>query len=304
MSGSAGQAEARLGLAAGLSAFIIWGLAPIYFKWLADVGPDEIIAHRVLWSVFFLGLVLLLRKRSALWRHLRIDRRTAAALCVTGGLIALNWLIFVHAVNTDRVLSTSLGYFINPLLSVVFGLLIFRERLVPVQTAAVLLAAAGTGYLTWRIGHVPWIALTLASSFALYGVIRKLLTVGPMVGLLWETVILSPLALVWVFHLCRRGELAFSPGEPVQLALLIGTGLLTVAPLLLFAAGVRRLPLSTMGLLQYLAPSLTFILAVFVYGEPFTMDHAITFGSVWLALALFFWAGWHRTRSLHRHPFR
>lgn len=292
------EPEARLGLAAGLSAFVIWGMAPIYFKWLAAVAPDEIIGHRVVWSVFFLALVLVLRKRRGIWQHLRIDRRTAAALCLTGSLIALNWLIFVHAVNTDRVLSTSLGYFINPLMSVVLGLLVFRERLVPVQTAAVLLAAAGTAYLTWRIGQLPWIALSLASTFAVYAVIRKLLEVGPMVGLFWETVMISPLALLWMLHLQLRGELAFTPGEPLQFALLIGTGLLTVAPLLLFAAGVRRLPLSTMGLLQYLAPSLTFMLAVFVYGEPFTMDHAITFGCVWVGLVLFFWAGWHRTRPL------
>lgn len=288
--------EARLGLVAGLSAFVIWGLAPVYFKLLADVSPEEIIAHRVVWSVIFLALVLLLRMRSRLWQHLMIDRRTTLLLAVTGGLIALNWLIFVHAVNTDRVLSTSLGYFINPLMSVVLGLLIFRERLVPAQTLAVFIAACGTAYLTWRLGQLPWIALSLASTFALYSVIRKLLDVGPMVGLFWETVMVSPFALAWMIHLQRRSELVFAESEPAAVGLLIGTGLLTVAPLLLFAAGVRRLPLSTIGLMQYLAPSLTFLLAVFVYGEPFTMHHGITFGSVWLSLALFFWAGWHQAR--------
>ncbi len=291
--------EARRGLAAGLSAFTIWGLAPIYFKWLDAVGPDEIIAHRVVWSVVLLGLVLLIRKRRSFWRHVCIDRSTAGLLCLTGGLIALNWLIFVHAVNSDRVLSTSLGYFINPLMSVVLGLLVFRERLVPVQTLAVLLAAAGTAWLTWRLGQVPWIALSLASSFALYSVIRKLLQVGPMVGLFWETVFVAPWALAWLLWLFRDERLAFLGAAPEVSLLLTGTGLLTVAPLLLFAAGMRRLPLSTMGLLQYLAPSITFLLAVFVYGEPFTMDHAITFGSVWLALLLFFWAGRQRGGLAH-----
>ncbi len=288
--------EARLGLTVGVCAFVIWGLAPVYFKWLGHVPADEIMGHRVVWSVFFLGLVLLIRKRRGLWAHVRVNRRTAVLLAVTGGLIALNWLIFIHAVNTDRVLATSLGYFINPLMSVVLGLVVFRERLVPVQVIAVVLAALGAGYLTYRQGHLPWISLSLASTFALYGLIRKLLDVGPMVGLFWETLIVSPFAVVWMLTLQHRQQLSFSLAEPSTALLLIGTGLLTVAPLLLFAAGVRRLPLSTMGLLQYLAPSLTFVLAVFIYGEPFTMDHAVTFGAVWLALILFFWAGWHRPR--------
>lgn len=294
--------EGRLGLVAGLSAFVIWGLAPVYFKLLAEVRPEEIIAHRVVWSVAFLGIVLLLRMRSRLRQHLLINRRTAMWLAVTGSLIALNWLIFVHAVNTGRVLSTSLGYFINPLMSVLLGLIFFRERLVPAQKLAVLIAASATAYLTWRLGQLPWIALSLASTFALYSVIRKLLDVGPMVGLFWETVMVSPFALAWMFHLQRRSEFAFAESEPAVMMLLIGTGLLTVAPLVLFAAGVRRLPLSTIGLMQYLAPSLTFLLAVFVYGEAFTMHHGITFGLVWLALALFFWAGWQHARRVRFNP--
>ncbi|MGY6555875.1 MAG: EamA family transporter RarD [Wenzhouxiangella sp.] len=291
------EREARLGLWAGLSAFSIWGLAPIYFKALAQVSPDEIIAHRVLWSVAFLLLVLGLRKRRDFRRHVRIDFRTAGLLGLTGALIAVNWLIFVHAVNTDRVLSTSLGYFINPLMSVLLGLFVFRERLVPVQSLAVLLAAGGTAWLAWQQGQMPWIALSLASTFAAYSVIRKLLDVGPMVGLFWETLFMAPWALIWMVFLWQGGGLAFTQSSPATALLLIGTGLLTIAPLVLFAAGVRRLPLSTMGLLQYLAPSLTFLLAVFLYGEPFTMDHAITFGSVWLALFLFFSARWQ-----HRRP--
>ncbi len=302
MSLETAQRERRLGLAAGLGAFSIWGLAPIYFKLLIQVRPDEIIGHRVVWSVVLLGLVLLLRKGSGVLDHLRIDGRTLLALCATGGLIGLNWLIFVHAVNTDRVLSTSLGYFINPLMSVLLGLLVFRERLVPAQVLAIMIAAAGTAYMAWQVGQVPWISLSLASTFAVYGVIRKRLEVGPMVGLFWETLIVSPLALGWLWLLADGGRLSFDPAEPVSASLLAGTGLLTVAPLLLFAAGVRRLPLTTIGLMQYLAPSLTFMLAVFVYGEPFTMHHAVTFGLVWLGLALFFWAGWQRNRHLRNHP--
>jgi chloramphenicol-sensitive protein RarD len=290
------ELEQRSGLVAGLGAFAFWGLAPIYFKLLGLVGADEIIGHRVLWSAVFLGLVLFFRHRSGVLAHVRIAPRTLAALSLSGLLIVVNWLIFVHAVNTDRVLSTSLGYFINPLVSVLFGLLIFRERLVPVQYIAVCIAALGTAWMAWRVGQFPWIALSLAVSFALYSVVRKLTDVGPMVGLFWETVLVAPLALAWLYLLAADSRLAFSVGQPGQAALLAGTGLVTVIPLLLFAAAVRRLPLSTIGIMQYLAPSITFILAVFVYAEPFTVDHAVTFGCIWTGLILFSWAGWTRVR--------
>ncbi len=296
MTSDLGVRDRRLGLAAGLGAFSIWGLAPVYFKQLAQIRADEIIAHRVVWSVLFLGLILLFRKRRAVFAHLRLTRREFQALCLTALLISANWLVFVHAVNTDRILATSLGYFINPLMSVILGLLVFRERLVPAQTLAVLIAAAGTTYMAWRLGEVPWISLTLAASFAAYGVIRKLLNVGPMVGLFWETLIISPLALIWLWRMSHNNSLMFDPAQPASAALLAGTGIFTVAPLLLFAAGVKRIALTTIGLLQYLAPSITFALAIFVYGETFTMDHAITFGLVWLGLILFFWASWQRVR--------
>lgn len=288
--------EQRIGLAAGLGAFAFWGLAPIYFKFLGAVGADEIIGHRVLWSAVFLAVFLALRHRGRFLGHVRIAPRTLAALSISGLLIVINWLIFVHAVNTDRVLSTSLGYFINPLVSVLFGLLIFRERLTGLQLLAVLIAGLGTAYMTFRVGQFPWIALGLAASFALYSVVRKLTDVGPMVGLFWETLLAAPLALIWLLWLADSGRLAFSSGESGQAFLLAGTGLVTAIPLLLFAACVRRLPLSTVGIMQYLAPSITFILAVFVYAEPFTLDHAITFACIWTGLILFSWSGWNRHR--------
>lgn len=288
--------EHSIGLTAAIGAFMLWGLAPIYFKFLAVVDADEIIGHRVLWSVAFLGLVLVVRHGRGVLSHARIKPKTLAALSLSGALIVVNWLIFVYAVNSDRVLSTSLGYFINPLVSVLFGLLIFRERMAPLQAIAVGIAAIGTLYMTLRVGHFPWIALSLALSFALYSVVRKITDVGPMVGLFWETLLVAPLAIIWLVLLSGQGRLVFDPAQPTMALLLAGTGLVTLVPLLLFAAGVRRLPLSTVGILQYLAPSLTFLLAVFVYGEPFSVDHAITFGCVWLALLLFSWAGWHRMR--------
>lgn len=288
--------ETMLGLAATLGAFCIWGLTPIYFRLLDSVRPDEIIAHRVVWSVVFLGALLVFRHRSGTLGHVAVERRVLLALAISGLLIATNWLVFVFAVNSDRILSTSLGYFINPLVSVIFGMMFFRETLNPLQTVAVVIAAAGTLYMTLQVGQFPWIALALAVSFALYGVVRKMTEVGPMVGLFWETLLASPLALAWLWILSDRGQLGFSGGTGMLTWLLVGTGLVTLVPLVLFAAGVRRLPLSTVGILQYVAPSMTFCLAVFIFNEPFTMDHAITFGCVWLALILFSWSGWVRYR--------
>jgi len=284
------------GLAAALGAFCIWGLAPLYFKLLGHVRADEIIAHRVIWSLLFLGLVLALRERSRFWRHIRPRPRVLAALALSSVLIAGNWLTFVYAINTDRVLSTSLGYFINPLVNVLLGLVVFRERLGGLQTLAVLLAVIGTAWLTWRIGRLPWIALVLAFSFAFYGLVRKKTDVGPLVGLFWETLLITPVALVWLVWLDRQGVLAFDAGDPGGALLLAGTGLLTLVPLVLFAAGVRRLNLSTIGLMQYLAPSMTFVLAVFIFGEPFTADHALTFACIWTALVLYSWGGWRHYR--------
>lgn len=288
--------ETTLGLAATLGAFCIWGLTPIYFRLLESVRPDEIIAHRVVWSVVFLGVLVVYRYRTRAIGHIVVRGRILLALGISGVLIAVNWLIFVYAINTDRILSTSLGYFINPLVSVLFGMMFFRETLNLLQTVAVLIAAIGTLYMTLQVGHFPWIALALAVSFALYGVVRKKTDVGPVVGLFWETLLASPLALAWLWLLSGRGELVFSSGDDVLTMLLVGTGLVTLVPLVLFAAGVRRLPLSTVGLLQYLAPSMTFCLAVFFFNEPFTMDHAITFSCVWLALILFSGSGWVRYR--------
>lgn len=288
--------EHSIGLAAALGAFMAWGLAPVYFKFLGHVGADEIIAHRVLWSVAFLGVVLVLRHGRSLPARLAIAPRTLAVLLLSGSLIVINWLVFIYAVNSDRVLSTSLGYFINPLVTVLFGMLFFRERLAPLQLIGVGIAALGTLYMTVRVGQFPWIALGLALTFALYSVLRKVLDVGPMVGLFWETLLMAPLALLWLVWLSGQGDLAFDPSDPGFGLLLAGTGLVTVVPLLLFAAGVRRLPLSTIGIMQYLAPTITFILAVFVYMEPFSIDHAVTFACIWIGLFLFSWAGWVRVR--------
>lgn len=281
---------------AALGAFSVWGLAPIYFKLLGHVSATEIIAHRVVWAIAVLLLVLAIRHRGQFRSQLAVGWGTLGALLVSGLLIVINWLIFVYAVNTDRVLSTSLGYFINPLVSVLLGLVLFKERLAVLQYVAVAIAAGGTIYMAIGVGEFPWIALSLAVSFAFYAVVRKKLDVGPMVGLFWETVLMAPLAIAWLIALNAAGSLTFATGTMLDRWTLIGTGLVTVVPLLLFAAGVRRLPLSTIGLMQYLAPTVTFLLAIFVFAEPFTVDHLVTFACIWIALFLFTWSGWHYRR--------
>ena len=292
-------------LLAGLGAYGLWGLVPLYFKLVQAAGADEIIAHRVVWSVAMLALVLLLRHRGHFLAQVRIPARVARALLLSGLLVAINWLIFVYAVNTDRILQTSLGYFINPLVSVLLGTLVLGERMQRAQGIAVVLAAAGTVYLAVRIGHPPWLALGLAASFGLYGLVRKVTDVGPMVGLFWETLMMMPVALLWLLLLDGRGEMVFGSVEGSLDVLLIGGGLVTVVPLLLFATAARGLPLITVGLMQYIAPSMSFCLAVFLFREPFTVHHAVAFGLIWAALALYSASAWRHAllqRRLARAP--
>ncbi len=288
----------RAAAMAGVSAYALWGTVPLYFKLVGGVRPDEVIAHRVLWSVAFLLAVLAIRNRGNLRRHLAISPRVAGALAVSGLLIAVNWLVFVHAVVTDRVLETSLGYFINPLVSVLLGVIVLRERLPRLQAAAVVLAASGTAYMTVMVGKLPLIALALAFSFGLYGLVRKLTDVGPMVGLFWETLMMAPLAAAWIWWLGRSDLLVFGTTGVGMDALLAGTGLVTVIPLVLFATAARGLNLITLGIMQYLAPSISFCLAVFLFRETFTLNHAIAFGAIWAALALYTAAGYYRMRQV------
>jgi chloramphenicol-sensitive protein RarD len=280
------DANHRLGVAAALAAFIFWGLAPIYFKWIQHVSAYEIIAHRILWSIPLLAGFLLLRDGPGFWRRMVLPRRTLLTLLLSGVLVSSNWLIFVWAVNHDRILATSLGYFINPLVNVLLGFLFLHERLTRAQTAAVVIAAAGTAYLAWFLGAAPWIALALAITFGFYGLVRKKLDVGPMVGLLWETLLLLLPALIFVAWSLDRGVLEFGHGSLRLDLLLIGLGLVTILPLIWFNVAAKNLTLTAVGFFQYLAPTVTFMLAVFAYGEPFTRGHAVAFTCIWIALVL------------------
>jgi chloramphenicol-sensitive protein RarD len=276
----------RTGLVAALAAYVAWGLAPFYFKWIHAAPPLEIIAHRVLWSIPLLAGFLLLRHGRQFWNRMRLPPRTVLALALTGALVVSNWLIFVWAVVNDRVLATSLGYFITPLVQFMLGYLFLHERMTRVQRLGVLIAASGTLYLGWFLGTPPWISLSLAITFGFYGLLRKMLDVGPMVGLLWETLLMALPAAAFLGWLARGGGLYFGTAGLRQDVLLALAGVVTVLPLVWFNVAARSLRFTTIGFFQYIAPTMTFLLSVFLWGEPFTQGHAVAFGCIWFALAM------------------
>lgn len=284
MDNRSNQERATAGLLFGLGAYSIWGLLPIFMKLLTAVPAVEILVHRVIWSALLLALIVTgargWRQVAATFRSLRL----LGTLAVTALLIGGNWLLYIWAVNNGHVLETSLGYFINPLLNVALGVIVLRERLGRAQVAAVALAAAGVLYLGIAQGGVPWISLTLAVSFSLYGLFRKMAPVDPLTGLFVETLLLAPASLGVVFHIGAGNHF----GQDAQLSLLlVAAGVLTAVPLLLFAAAGKRLRFTTLGLLQYLAPSMLFLLAVLVYHEPLTHAHLVAFVLIWIGLAIF-----------------
>jgi chloramphenicol-sensitive protein RarD len=283
--------EHSLGLALALTAFVIWGVVPMFFKLLADVDPLLIISHRIFWSLLLIGTFLLFRDRRKIFEKLAVGSRVAAGLLLSGLLVAVNWLVFVWAVSNDQVLATSLGYFINPLVNMLLGMVILKERLNLSGWSAMLLAAFGTCYLGLYLGQAPWIALTLAFSFGVYGLMRKMLAVGPLIGLFWECLWLTPLVLLYILYWLPAHQATpisfFGPVLDSERLLLVISGPVTLAPLLLFVAATKRLPLTTIGFTQYLAPSISFCLAVFLYDEPFGHGHQVAFVCIWIALAIY-----------------
>ena len=269
-----------------LLAYGAWGLLPIYWKLFGASAPVEVLCHRLIWSLFFLGGVLLVQRRQAeVWALLK-ERLRVLWLLGSALLLTVNWGIYIYGVNTDRVVETSLGYFINPLVSVLLGFVVLKERLHRGQQVAVALAAIAVGYFVVQLGTVPWIALSLAFTFAFYGLVRKMVPVAPMVGLAIEALLITPVALLGVIYWGAMGTASFGTTPGLTL-LFAGAGVVTSMPLLWFNNAAKRLPLSTLGFFQYLAPSLQLLLGVFLYGEPFTMTHGITFGLIWTALLLY-----------------
>jgi len=270
----------------GLS-YTIWGFFPIYWKALTGISSLQLICHRIVWSFLILA-VMIARSQEfrAMWQAAR-SPRIVIIYSVAGVAIASNWLLYVWAVGVNEIVQISLGYFINPLLSVVLGMIVFHERLRRLQWVSVALAAAGVLYLTVALDSVPWIALVLAASFGTYGLMKKLAPLGPVQGLTFETGILFiPAAAFLIFEeLAGRG--AFMHAGPLRNVMMLGGGPVTLLPLLMFAAGVRRIPLSLTGMLQYINPTLQFSIGVMLYKEPFTRIQLVGFGLVWCALAMF-----------------
>lgn len=294
-------ASARIdgsGLAAACSAFLIWGLLPLYLKALQSVPVLQITAHRLVWGFVFAFGWLALRGETGRMRAALADPATRWRLCASATLISINWVTYIWGVATDRVVEASLGYFINPLVNVMLGVVILSERLNPAQWSAVAIAAAGVIYLTWSAGHLPWISLILAFSFGLYGLVRKVVTVEALAGFGAETVLILPLGigyLVWC-EIAGTGAMGHG-GIGLDVLLALG-GPLTAIPLVLFAFGARRIPYSTIGLLQYIGPTIQLVLAVLVFHEPFGGPRVAGFVMIWTALAIYAIDGLWRARKL------
>jgi len=279
--------NSRIGVAYGIAAYFAWGFIALYFKAVAHVAPFEVLSHRIVWSLVLLLVLLGARGRLGLIARALRNRRTAATLTGTTLLIALNWYVFIWAVSNGHLLQASLGYFINPLVNVLLGYLFLGERLRRAQTISVVLAAAAVTWLTLKMGRVPVISLALAFSFGFYGLLRKKVDADATTGLAAETLLLTPVALAYLLHLENAGDLAFTHIDSRTDILLPLGGLVTAVPLIWFANAARRLRYSTVGFLQYIAPSLQFLLAVVAFGEPFTNTHLVAFGLIWTALALY-----------------
>ena len=267
-------------------AYTAWGLLPIYWKFFRQIPAIEVLSHRIIWSTVFFSGLLFLQQRTAEFSQIFHSLKRLRMLLLTALLLAFNWGLYIYGVNADRVVETSLGYFINPLVNVILGFVFLKERLNRGQKLAVLLAGLGVANFVWHVGEVPWIALGLAFSFAFYGLLRKVVSVTPLVGLAVETLLVTPVALVFVGYSAANGAGHWGMTGSTTL-LFIGSGVMTSLPLLWFNNAAKRLRLSTLGFFQYVAPSLQLMLGVFLYHEPFTSTHAVTFGFIWSALVVY-----------------
>lgn len=277
----------QTGILSAALAFLCWGLFPLYFRALGEVPPVQILAHRMVWSLLFLLIVLAVRRQWG-WLSLVRKPKVLVSFIASAFFLSANWGIYIWAVTSGHVIESSLGYFINPLVNIMFGSLLLKERLRPQQWAAIAIAALGVAWLTWQAGTLPWISLLLASTFGIYGLLRKTAALGALEGLSFETMVLFPIALAYVVWLTLHGQNVFlNTSSDLTRALLVASGPTTAIPLLLFASGARRIPLSVLGLLQYLSPTLQFLLGVAIFHEHFDSGKLVGFALIWSALALF-----------------
>ncbi len=281
------ESHMNQGLWATAGSFLIWGLFPLYWRLLSSVPPTQIMAHRIVWCAALVGGFLTLRKGPMWWRAVVAQPRLLLTLCASALMVGTNWWLYIWAVNSGHIVETSLGYFINPLVSVLLGVVVLRERLNAVQWLAVAAAATGVAYITWSFGALPWIALTLALSFGTYGLLRKIAVVPAIDGLAIESSVLLLPALAYLILMESRGLGSFGHLSASTSLLLCVSGAVTALPLVLFAYGARRIPLATVGFLQYIAPTLQLLIGVFAFHESFTHTHLIGFGCIWAALVIY-----------------
>jgi chloramphenicol-sensitive protein RarD len=281
-----------------VAAYTLWGVFPIYIKLLQTVPAVEILAHRVVWSLVFVTAALTIQRRWSWLRRLAANPALLGRFVATATVVSMNWGVYIWSINSNRVVDASLGYFINPLVNVLLGALVLRERLRPLQWASVSIAALGVVWLTVQAGTLPWIGLVLAVSFATYGLLRKTATFGALEGLTLETGLLFPLAFGYLLWLAAHAQNTFIETPGAMRWMLIAAGPVTAVPLLLFAAGARRIPFSLLGLLQYIGPSIQLVLGVWLYHEPFAPAKAAGYALIWSALALYtaesLWQTWRR----------
>lgn len=289
------------GFFAALSAYVMWGILPIYWKLLQTAGAYEILAHRIVWSfIFMTALLLFLGKASDVKREIHAllkDKKRLLAVIGGGFIVSTNWFTYIWAVNSGYIVETSLGYYINPLVSVSFGVLLFKEKLSRTKKIAFAIASVGILNMTYQLGEVPFIALYLAISFAGYGALKKYAHLDPFIGIALETLFVTPPALAYIAYLEQIGISNFTANDPLLALLLAGAGAITAVPLILFARGINTLPLNVIGFLQYCAPTIALLIGVFLYDEPFTPAHAVSFSFIWLALVIFSTHEWREYRK-------
>lgn len=281
----------KQGIFFGLAAYVLWGVLPVYWKALELVSPFEILSSRFMWSCVFVFLLIIFQKKWPLFtkevKQVFSNVKTGAAMVAAGITISFNWGTFIWAVNNGHIVETSMGYYINPLVSILFAVVFLRERLDKMQLAAITCAFIGVASMVYSFGKIPWVSLTLAFTFALYGLLKKILPVSALTSIMLETLLITPLALVYEYSLWQQGVSFYAFGNLQVIMMLTGAGVVTAIPLLLFTAGARLLPLKIIGFLQYISPTLTLLIGVFVYNEAFTAAHLLAFGWIWAALLLF-----------------
>lgn len=281
----------KQGIFFGLAAYVLWGILPVYWKALELVSPFEILSSRFMWSCVFVFLLIIFQKKWPLFtkevKQVFSNVKTGAAMVAAGITISFNWGTFIWAVNNGHIVETSMGYYINPLVSILFAVVFLRERLDQMQLAAITCAFIGVASMVYSFGKIPWVSLTLAFTFALYGLLKKILPVSALTSIMLETLLITPLALVYEYSLWQQGVSFYASGNLQVIMMLTGAGVVTAIPLLLFTAGARLLPLKIIGFLQYISPTLTLLIGVFVYNEAFTASHLLAFGWIWAALLLF-----------------